>query len=267
MMLGLSLTAGAAAASQKTQIDELIRLSGIERQLAQLPALMQQQMARQKRNIPPELAESMVKALIAAYQPAALLATVREMSKLAYDPNNMSGTLAWLKGPIGMRMTQMEIDSSTVAGQQAKAAYAKSWETKPPSQERIQLMLQFNEASRATLFTIQMVVASFDGMMRGMMAMMPEEKRITDKQLTDIKNKMMQQLAQPLLNQNVVGFMYTYREVSAGDMGRAIAFYQSEDGKWYQHLMMSGLLMGMEEGGVRFGQKIESIVKNAPQSS
>ena len=78
---------------------------------------------------------------------------------------------------------------------------------------------------------------------------------------------MVQQLAQPLLNQNIVGFMYTYREVSTGDMGRASAFYQSKAGKWYQDLMMSGLLKGMEEGGLRFGQKIESIVKNAPKSS
>ena len=48
-------------------------------------------------------------------------------------------------------------------------------------------MLIFNEVSQATVFTIQMVVASFDGMMRGMMAMMPEEKRITDGQLAEIK--------------------------------------------------------------------------------
>lgn len=263
----LALGVTATASSREDQIGELMKLSGIERQLAQLPSLMNMRMGQQKRNVPPEVQEGMNKALLEAYHPGVLLAILRGVAARIYNPEKMSATLAWLKGDVGKHMTSLEIASSTVEGQKAKNDYAKSWETHPPDQDRIQLMLRFNKATQATELSIQILVASFDGMMKGMMALMPVEKRIGDEKMAEIKNKMVQQMAEPLLNQAIVGFMFTYRDVSTEDMGKAIAFYESDAGVWYQDVMVDGLLKGMEESGIRFGQQVESITKNAPKRS
>jgi hypothetical protein len=267
VLLALALASPAAFGAKDDQIADLLRLSGIERQVAEMPALMQQQMNQQKQKVPPEVQEAMVKALVEAYAPSALLETVRRHAAKNYDEAKITATLTWLNGPLGTRMTQLEIASSTVQGQNAKIAYAQSLQGNPPPKERIELMVRLNEATHATESSIQIVVASFDGMMRGMMATLPEEQRLTEQQLAEIENKMVQQLVRPLMNQSLVGFLYTYREISDPETEQAIAFYQSDAGSWYAELISDALLTGMAEGGERFGQQMDAVVKKTPRRS
>lgn len=269
----LLLAAGqpALAASKDAQIDALVRVSGLDRQVQQIPALIQQQLqqrlASDKSKLPKETQAVMGRAMVEAYDPDSMLKAIRRHIDDQYDEAKAAKALEWLMGALGRRLTELEVAGATPEGANGLRAFAQSLQSTPVKQERIQLMVRLDDATGVTQQTVQMVLAMFDGVMRGLMAADPVEKRPSAQQMDQIKAQIQERVAGPLRNQTIVTFLYNYRDVSQEDMERAIAFYQSEAGQWYQSTTAEGLMKAMAEGGERFGRSVEDDLKHQPKRS
>ncbi len=217
---------------------ELLRLSGLEQQLAFTSSSMRAQLARQQGNVPPQQVYAFQRAL-AEFSPDVLqlIALARLQSRI--DPAGAAAALDWLRSPTGRRMTGLEEASATLDADAAQRLAAAPGGAETPL-TRVIAIDRLNRASGAEEFGADVAIAIGLASAAGASPSEP-----TPEQLAALRAALETQ--RPVILENArasasTASLSTYRSASDAELAEYAGFLESEPGQWYAHAMSDALL-------------------------
>lgn len=264
LLAGLALIAPMALSAETVQNDRLktvnniIERSGVESQFAQLPALIEKQLLSQKQAMDQENYEILSRIMMKNFTPVTIISKIREAFMADYDDRNAKDILRFYDSDLAKKMTALEIQASG-----------------PDIYERIQNLsidtidkkrkAQIEKLIRDTRsleFSGLMAAATLEGFIRAINAMLPDDNKITDGQINEIKTKMLAAVkSEEQMNFQVKFYYLAYEQASDAELSEYIAFYSTKHGMWMHKTIRNGMLQGINACSEAAGKDLADVLK------
>lgn len=273
----LAFLAATSAFAGERRVDELVRASGLEKQVAQIEPLMNM-------GIDDAQAQAGAKGLKATMAPAEL-ARVRAAIKQAFGAEALrqscrdtfaagltaeeeTEVLAWLSTGLGRHITAIEESqdhTSRAANAQRDAAVKKLLPTLPAS--RIALLQRLARATLAGDSAAGLIINTTVGTTYGVAAANPP----LDTTMVDKLRKRMEaerpQMAVYLHNLAVAEYAYTYRALLNEELERYVTFAESPAGKRYHLAAVRAMDAAFARGSIELGLALGALEKREARSN
>jgi len=240
----------AQAETPRELAEQIIEHSGFSQQIAQIPALLQQQLAAMERDesTPAEVKALVSKMLLDAFEAKRLRAdTITILLEQDAHPERMKQVLAFLDSDLGKRLTALEVAAGTPEGQLAIRDYAAGLAEKPPVESRVILIARLERVTLSSALAVEMTAAMVEAMFRGLSAARPKDEALTEEQIMGVSDQVRQRLAPRMLQISLITMHYTYLELSDAELEQALTFYGSDVGQWYVQAMAASFLGALSD--------------------
>ena len=167
----------------------------------------------------------------------------------------LGSALEWLRSPFARRMERAEFNGS----RGSLEGYIAELESAPPSGERVELLLRLDRASGTSDAAVEMQAAMMKALLQGMYLSEqagpagqagPGAEDAIDQAVERARPK----LARKTRNRIQLSLHFMYRDVSDDELGRYLAYLESEDGEWLSGVLLKSLFAAMEEEARRSGE-------------
>jgi len=247
-------------------VKTLMRASGLDRQIEQLPALVQMGISAQQQETQHLPADEYKRIL--ALAKASFDATTMKNDVAGHIKANMSGkditaALGWLESPLGRKITALEESAST------PEAYAEMHSMGPKlikdyeGTSRLGKISRFDQATLATDRAVNLAADVQLALLTALSASMTEGIRPSYADLQEAVRKMKAELRKPMAELTALQFMYTYRTLTESEIDQYIAFADSDAGKRYHRVTYAAVhdavTRSARKFGARLGVKMEKV--------
>jgi hypothetical protein len=235
---GLAAT-GQAKADPKL-VQTLMIKSGTTKQFAQFPQMVREVMAQanqQYQSLSQEDFEMLSSMMTAAFEPTLMLDSIQDFLQSNMSDKSIRAVLTWLDSPLGVRMSKLEEDATTVSGYQEMQAMADQL---LQNADRVSLMKRLDGAVLATEAAIASALDTQSAMVLAFTATMPIEQRPSVQDIATMMDKNKAQISPYIEQQTILSLLYTYRTLPDADIESYIEFSQSEPARQYNDLVMRG---------------------------
>ncbi|HWT80726.1 MAG TPA: DUF2059 domain-containing protein, partial [Candidatus Methylomirabilis sp.] len=164
LFLSLLAVVPQAYAQDEAAIQELYVKSGLEKQLAQLPLVIQAALDQaivtdpHADQLPPQMGSVMKALAPKAFALDTLKTVVLASLKDQLTTDDTTAVLEWLNSPLGRKCTQLEETAFTPAALAEILQYAARVQESPPSTARLQIIRQLDAALKATESSVEMAI-------------------------------------------------------------------------------------------------------------
>jgi hypothetical protein len=256
-----------AATGREGQVDEILELSGLKRQVQRMPAEIQMRLQQQRAQSPrPETHDRVAQAFARAFTEDALAARMRAVMVARFDPVQAEAFVTWLRGPVSRRLNEVEAAAESPAGQQELARYAQTLQKVPPPPDRAALARRVVEATSVVDVTLDVLFAMARVSARAVDAAQPPEKRLKPGQLDAQIRAAREKAYEPLRVSAVISVLYTYRALPAEDLDAYATFYATPPARWFiasiRHALVETITALTEQA---MTEAAPSIVAPAPK--
>lgn len=252
----------AEKANPQSIVKEVLELSGMRKQVEQLPALVQMGTSQNPSiaKLSPQELANVQQAIAESFQPQWLYEAVKAHVQQAYNAERFALLLKWYWSRLGWKISQLEIEASTPQGMQKMQQFAAQLSQKPALPGRLALIRRLEHATDATALHMEMVVSMFQGMAKGLAAALPPEKRLKPGEFEKLTSKMKAQLQRDLPGQVRLMMLFTYQSLSDEDLNAYLTFLESESGRWFNKLAFRGITNAMTQALETFMVQLPKIL-------
>jgi hypothetical protein len=269
-ILVLSLAFGAAGApapnDPKGRMDEIFFLSGLEDQLALIGEGLGEALTPQLQQLPPAQGETIQRVVLSEFNADALQRGVERHLERAHDPRYAGTVLAWLRSPLGRRITKLDVAAARPEGMRAMQAYAEAIASNPAPATRVGLVTELDAATGMTDFTLDATLSSATATAIGINGAQPPAQRLDESELRAALEAQRSALRPEIQKVTMVSMLYSYQDLSDEELARYIEFSESEPGRWYHDVVKRALLNTLTDASSRVGYAIAAELDTAPQS-
>ena len=250
-----------AFADDKEQLThQLMQASGLKRQIAQIPpgillGLRQHQMPKELHD---GLQTVMAEAYSAKFIEQKVTATIRDR----LDAKVMTDSLQWLNSDLGRNITKLEVAASSPEGYNAIQSYAEQLQRNPPPENRLKLVQEMDAATNATEIAVTLIEAGELGIALGLDALLPADEQDGLEKLLGEVARDRPNLTAGLRDLNIVGFLYTYQNLSDGELARYLDFLKSEIGVKYQEAATAGLKDALLQAAAETARALPGAIRS-----
>lgn len=242
-------------------ITQILELSGIKKEIEQIPDHFNAFSKEQESRMPPELYAKFTQATNESFQPELIYEHVLNYLKVYFNRERFLAVLNWLESPLSKKMSQLEVEASTPEATEQMEDFFNILQSSPATKERLALAQRYDEVFGASEFVIKIQIAIFQAMTKAVDAFMPESERLKEGQLNQMSNELKAQLQLPVKNSSLMGFLYAYRSVSDEDLIKYLDFYASDTGKWFTKIMQEAFLKVIMQSSADLSNKIIKILQ------
>lgn len=222
LMMVLVLYAGLCMAdgekSDSRSVQKLMVKSGINKQLEQIAPLVQTGMTQQNqesKTLSPEELSKLRSMAARAFDAMALKDTVQKHIQANLSEADIQVVLAWLRSPLGEKITKLEEDASTPA---AYAAMKKMGNKLSANAGRVELVKRLDMAVKATEIGVAVALNTQAALIAALTSGRNQEKRPTMENIEKeiIKNK--GQIQTVIEQATHLSLLYAYRSLSDAEI-------------------------------------------------
>jgi hypothetical protein len=258
--------AGAAPVRElpiRESAETLYRYAGLERQVPELGAQIEQQLRSDSSAIPAAALERMSAAARRAFDGKRMKAEILADLRAAWNPTLANEALKWLRSPVGRQVIQMEERASTPEAQRALESFAASLATTPPDPKRLAGVRRLDQATRATDISVEILSTMARAIARSAVAAHPgpASPEAIDREIA-AQHPAMREAVE---SYTLAAFLYTYRDLSPRDFAEYLAFFDSPGGKWYQQTVGAAFQRAVNEASERFAAELVTIMASEPR--
>jgi hypothetical protein len=247
--------------SGPTRIDDLLELSGIR---AQLVGLMRG-LAKELRPAPGIMSAkdlaSIDRVLSKSLRHEAVYGLVRDAFIPQIDRTNLEATAAWLRSPLGRRITVLEVTSSDPSSEQKIADYAAELKANPPSRRRLELIHRLDWAMGSSESSADLFATLSRGVTKAVSAAGPPERRLRPGQIEEQVAEIRARVRDPIRDLHITATLYAYRDLTDDELTAYALFSSSDAGRWYNVAMHRALVSAV---GRAVEQTATELVRAVP---
>jgi hypothetical protein len=263
LALTLVFAAGLAQAADKRALaSEVMRVSGLEQQLAQTTRSINDSLkkAEESGKATPEQRE-IGAVMLEAFGTENILAAVGKQLADQLNEGELQKVLSWYEGDPGQKLIRLENQLADPEKAKELVEFAKQAEQNPIPEARQSLYKKIDKATLTTETTVDMQLNSRVAMVKAMNKTAKSEKKLTD---AEIKEKIESQRpkAMEFMQQiNQIKFAYLFKDVPESDLAAYVKFAESDVGSKYFKARSKALDAAMQEGSRKVGEAMGSRIK------
>jgi len=258
VMLVMSSVAMASEISNDS-LSQLMNLSGISKQVSEIPAGISagMQQARQKgSSLSDEQYSKISEVMTKAFQPAGINSTISKGIKSKISESEAQELLSWYKSDLGKKITKAEEKGSEPAAFQEMLKQAQSLMA---DKERVGLAQRIDKLVNATDLTVEFqkntATAIFTSLSKAMNPGQPVNMQAFDAKMAEAEPKMRQQLEQLI----TLSYVYNYKDLSTAEINKYIEFLQRPSTKKFNSTTMDGMKKALEESSKTMSSSLATI--------
>lgn len=250
--------------------DQLVRMvmrkSGLEKQIEQMPQLLQAELDRQQadaKGIPQEEFTRLSRTARSAFDPKTIHAAVQTYIKANLSENDMKEVLEWLDSPLGTKITRLEEEASTAEAYQDMQVIGPKLLDENRNSARMRKLIKLDKTIGVTRSTVNTMLDIQLAMITAMSAAMDADSRPSFEDVQDFVQKNQSQLQAATSRMVQVQFLYAYRELTDPEIDRYTRFAESESGQRYHAVTIravdEALVQAARSIGSRLGMRMNRI--------
>jgi hypothetical protein len=261
LFLHPALGAAGGNAADTQLVQTLMRKSGLDKQLEQIPAMVQagiDQTQQQQQRLSPEDTANLKRLAAIAFDAKTLADAVRAHVGANMTGKDIEAALAWLNSPLGEKITGLEEAASTpqaMAEMQSMAGRLAGDKARAEKMKKLDVAIQASESSVRMVLNMQVVMT-----VAMTSSLEPDQQPSVDAILREV-NKNSAQIRSMMEQQTILAFLYTYRSLPDAELDRYIAFGESAAGKKYQAVTSEAVSGAMVEAGRKLGSLLGEDMK------
>ena len=255
--------------AKEALIQALYVKSGIERQMSQMPALLQvgfdQAVASDERlrELPRAVRREIRASIATVFAVEDIKKTIMGACRESLSVDDLKDVLGWLDSPVGRKFTQLEEAASSPEQYLAMQRFAQQLQESPPRPERLKILKQLDAAVKATESAVELALNTQLAIAVAISASLPKEQQPAYDRLTEMIEQTRPQIQAVMQTQTLVSMLFTYKDLADAELGRYLAFAVSHAGAKYHAAYISGFKKALLAGSFRWGEAIADILRQS----
>jgi uncharacterized protein (DUF4415 family) len=264
MVLVVAFGASAACAEIPTKevlAPKLMKLSGMEEQIRQIPPQILSSLAEQKGRLDTEAYASFSQAMRDAFSAEQIEKSAVRQATTNLTAETMQKALDWLESGLGKKITSLEEAASTPHAVQQIQTLAGRLKSAPLPPHRLELIQRLDSVTQATDLSLSITETAMMAVATALDAIQPKELQVGTDTLKKQLEQQRPQLRQDILSMTTAAGLYVYQTLSDVELDRYIEFLESAAGKQYQTGMNAALKEALAEASERAGKNLADAVR------
>ena len=172
------------------------------------------------------------------------------------DRKFIGDMLQWLETPLATKISKEEIKAAGPDKQPEMLRYLADLTSNPPSQERIAVIQEVEQATHLSELTTNILMELSKGMLDYVNRALPQDKRHQATDDAEMIENMRPVIQESLRKQMILSSFYVYRNISNEELRDYAAFYRSELGQ--KEIAVTGAAVGhvLRQWLENFGDKM-----------
>jgi len=229
----LVLPAMAESPQKESLTKELVKASGLEYQLRQLPLVTLSQLAEQQGKMPEPIYKAFQQVFRDAYNAERLQRQVSKRIEKDLEQETMRKVLEWLQTELGKKITGLEEAASTPRGVQQVQVFAKQLQATPAAPTRVALVRRLNIAADTTELNLNIAQSTALAVANAVDAVQPKDRRLGPDRVRIQVERQRPQMREAYEQMGIVQSLYIYQSLSDDELGRYVGFAESQIGREY----------------------------------
>jgi hypothetical protein len=269
MMILLMLPAVAHSQNQNELIQSLYLKSGIDKQVRQLPLLIQSSVAQaletdDRINELPRHTKSAISGSVPeAFSPERIKKTILKEVKATMTVKDLDKVLNWLDSPLGKKCTRLEAAASTPETLVEVKKFAARLKQAPPAAERLDMLRRLDAAVKATETNVEIAMNTQLAVAFAVVKSLPQEQQGPLKDIAAQLEKNRPQIKAVMKSQTLLFALYAYRGLTNAELEKYIRFATSPAGTKYHGATISGFKKALLDGSLKWGKSIAGILNQS----
>lgn len=257
LMIPVALFAETGRDEKLKAVNSIIERSGIGSQFAQLPELIEQQLQAQQQSMDKDKFEILSRIMKKNFTHEPIVAKTREAFMTDYDEKNAQEILLFYESDLAKKMTTLEIQASS------PEIYEKirNLDIDTIAAKRKAQIEKLIIDTESLEFAGLIAAATFEGFIKSINAILPDDKKIPDDKINVIKKKVIASVKTEEQKIFHIKFYYlAYEKASDAELSKYIAFYSTKPGKWMHTAIRSGILKGINACSEKAGKDLAEVL-------
>lgn len=224
------IPASAVPEDQKVLVREVIKLSGLQHEIQQLPQQVLAGFDQQGRKLPVEQHAALRQALATSFDASIIERQITRELEATLHPEIIKATLKWLRSDLGRKVTKLEEAASSPRTQEELPAFAKQLEKSPPPEDRVRLIRRIDQASNGTELILDISESLAVSIASAYDATLPASQRTGVEQVRRQLARNRDTLRQQVQNYVWISLLRSYRTLPLKELRHYAEFLESEAG-------------------------------------
>ncbi len=242
--VAIATYAGLCMAGEKKgdsqMVQTLMSKSGLNRQLEQMPLLIQAGIAeanQETQALSPQAVDELSSTAARAFDPGALKQKVHKHIQDNLPENDMREAMAWLSSPLGDRIKRLDEKAETP---EAYRAMMKMADKLTGNRARVELVRKLDRAVKATETGVAASMSTQTALIVALTSKMKPDKRPSFETIVNMVEENKGELKSAVEQQSILGFLYSYSELTDAEIGQYLQFAESDSGRKYHAVVADG---------------------------
>jgi hypothetical protein len=227
---------------EKSQnVDVIIEKSGIQAQLAAIPATLQQQIG--KTNDKDEKSQKIAAIVAEDFTAENIIAEIKRTLSEQYNEKYAREVLKFYNSNLGTKIVRCEIASSDPAFQDK----VKSFDIGNYDQKRRQVINNLFKDTNIQEFYYLLSSSMYESLFQTLNALLPEGFQISASKMNEFKKKIKEQYYSEEYKQKLLADLFImYEDITNDEVMEYSKFYRSKSGKWVNKCIETGMIDGFK---------------------
>ena len=254
----LCISFSAKAQTAAADVDRLLSVTGAMDQFAQFDAILDAQVNQKEADFDsPETYQAFDRIMKSNMNGDALVKEIRTYLVENTSQDSITSIIDMYSSPLFLRMKEIETAANDPTKSQEKLAYFEGLQTNPPSPERIQQMVEFNQVLGVSEMSMNLISNLMYSIASAANKTSPKDEQLSEDDLrAKLQAALPENFSAQLTNQMVAMFLYTYKDVSQKDMERYIEHWKSPTGQYYTKVMVESMNHAFTQMGENVGASL-----------
>ena len=245
--------------ADEKMIDELVDISGIEKQtLAMREVLNQQFKARESAdNLSKDELDNLKTIFMGSFDEKAILKNTKSGLLKGLTEEEIKEVIDLHKTPLFIKTTRLEEEASSAEGIKNLQVFAQKINEAPPTEERIKLVQKFDYNLKISEINSRIVFEFTKVFMEAF-----EGRKFTDEESGQLLKILATQMTQVIYLQ----LFYTYKDLTDKEFGKYVDTYLTRSSlKKVNDVVSDNISKGLVEWAKRVGKKSKTLIKEKIQ--
>ena len=259
----IGFSAALLPAQSKGQLDEVLSLSGVESQVSQIPAQIEEQLKSYNDERDAENMRILKDVLPRAYGKDYLMASVRKTFYREAQGRDMEPSLEWLRSPVGAKVSRAEAEAARPEALEGMMEFFEEYQGIDSDSPRVRLLSDLDESAGVTESGVRLVLEMARSTARGVNHLAPGGGPASAEALEDQISQLKQQI-RPLLRESTKLLLYfKFRSLSEEELRQYLEFVRSSDGQWLKEAVLNSVVQALCDAGDRTGRLIDEEIQES----
>ncbi len=255
-------------------IQELYVKSGMEKQMEQLPLVIQAAFDRavleddfRIQELPKNFTSTVSMLAREAYAPESLKAIVLPDLREKLTVQDLKEVLKWLDSPLGKICTRLEEAASTPEALAESQQYAARIKNSPPTAAHLAVLQKLDSAMKATESTVEVAINTSFAIALAINATLPLEQQDPLKEIKRDLEKNRPQIEAAAKSETAIALLYTYRSLTEAQIQQYVKFLTSPAGSKYMSVSTAAFNKAFLDGSIKWGRAIGEALQKVRNRS